>query len=303
MGEIVFQQNKEVLTSSLIVAKVFGKQHKDVLRSIAKLNESLGVLNRTAQKCALLHEKSNDVFYSQLMEGVDLSNIQYHKSSYIGEQNKEHDMYLMDKDSFILLAMGFSGVKALRFKLAFIGAFNKMQKELARINQENAKDLKAQLSRANFLLTRGSNQLEQRLSYNSNESVTMSDITCYVGICEAYLYEVFAYLGIVLMVDGVWHVNDRLGVGSMVKETFTDHFGIKRSNTHILWNPYHKNDILALSYAINGVLRLIKEGRRGYSEEELYDSFDLYIKYDRKIPVNSTQIKQIYRLLAEQIYK
>lgn len=291
MGEIVFQQNKEVLTSSLIVAEVFGKQHKDVLRSIAKLVKSLDDLETSAQKCADLETSAQKC-----------ANL-FMVSSYEDECGRNQEMYLMDKDGFILLAMGFSGVKALRFKLAFIGAFNKMQKELARINQENAKDLKAQLSRANVLLTRGSNQLEQRLSYNSNESVTMSDITCYVGICEAYLYEVFAYLGIVLMVDGVWHVNDRLGVGSMVKETFTDHFGIKRSNTHILWNPYHKNDILALSYAINGVLRLIKKGRRGYSEEELYDSFDLYIKYDRKIPVNSTQIKQIYRLLAEQIYK
>lgn len=290
MGEIVFQQNKEVLTSSLIVAEVFGKQHKDVLRSIAKLVKSLDDLETSAQKCADLETSAQKC-----------ANL-FMVSSYEDECGRNQEMYLMDKDGFILLAMGFSGVKALRFKLAFIGAFNKMQKELARINQENAKDLKAQLSRANFLLTRGSNQLEQRL-YDSNESVTMSDITCYVGICEAYLYEVFAYLGIVLMVDGVWHVNDRLGVGSMVKETFTDHFGIKRSNTHILWNPYHKNDILALSYAINGVLRLIKKGRRGYSEEELYDSFDLYIKYDRKIPVNSTQIKQIYRLLAEQIYK
>lgn len=291
MGEIVFQQNKEVLTSSLIVAEVFGKPHKNVLRSIANLGKSLDDLETSAQKCADLETSAQKC-----------ANL-FMVSSYEDEYGRNQEMYLMDKDGFILLAMGFSGVKALRFKLAFIGAFNKMQKELARINQENAKDLKAQLSRANFLLTKGSNQLEQRLSYNSNESVTMSDITCYVGICEAYLYEVFAYLGIVLMVDGVWHVNDRLGVGSMVKETFTDHFGIKRSNTHILWNPYHKNDILALSYAINGVLRLIKKGRRGYSEEELYDSFDLYIKYDRKIPVNSTQIKQIYRLLAEQIYK
>lgn len=281
MGEIVFQQNKEVLTSSLIVAEVFGKPHKTVLRSIANLGKSLDDLETSAQKCA-------DLFMV---------------SSYEDEYGRNQEMYLMDKDGFILLAMGFSGVKALRFKLAFIGAFNKMQKELARINQENAKDLKAQLSRANFLLTRGSNQLKHKLSYDSFESVTTSDIICYVGVSEACLYEAFAYLGIILMIDGVWYVNDRLGVGSMVKETFTDHFGIKRDNIHILWNPIHKQDILALSQAIYEVEKMMSKGKDKYSESGLCRAFEDYHKFNRKIPVSWTQMKMIGRLLAEVLYK
>lgn len=39
-------------------------------------------------------------------------------------------MFVMNRDGFTLLAMGFTGDKALKFKLDYIAAFNKMEKEL-----------------------------------------------------------------------------------------------------------------------------------------------------------------------------
>ena len=45
-------------------------------------------------------------------------------------------MYEMDRDGFSLLAMGFTGEKALRWKLDYIKAFNAMEKELKRIYTE-----------------------------------------------------------------------------------------------------------------------------------------------------------------------
>lgn len=39
-------------------------------------------------------------------------------------------MYLMNRDGFSLLAMGFTGAKALEFKLAYINAFNEMEEKL-----------------------------------------------------------------------------------------------------------------------------------------------------------------------------
>lgn len=51
-------------------------------------------------------------------------------------RGKEYPMYEMDRDGFSLLAMGFTGEKALRWKLDYIKAFNAMEKELKRIYTE-----------------------------------------------------------------------------------------------------------------------------------------------------------------------
>jgi len=45
-------------------------------------------------------------------------------------------MYEMDRDGFSLLAMGFTGEKALKWKLDYIKAFNAMERELKRIYTE-----------------------------------------------------------------------------------------------------------------------------------------------------------------------
>lgn len=99
--EIKYQDN-HMLVSSVEVARNFGKNHKETLRDIRKL---LG----GAQNCA-------DLFY---------------KSSYIHEQNKqEYPMYLMNRDGFSLLVMGFTGKEALEWKMKYIEAFNQMEKKL-----------------------------------------------------------------------------------------------------------------------------------------------------------------------------
>lgn len=50
------------------------------------------------------------------------------KSSYVHSQNKQtYPMYLMNRDGFSLLVMGFTGKKALEWKLQYIKAFNQME--------------------------------------------------------------------------------------------------------------------------------------------------------------------------------
>lgn len=302
MGEIVFQQNKEVLTSSLIVAEAFGKQHKTVLRSIAKLNESLGVLNRTAQKCALLQEESNDLFYRQLMKGVDLSNIQYHKSSYIGEQNKEHDMYLMNKDSFILLAMGFNGVKALRFKLAFIGAFNKMQKELAVQHSDTVEALKEQLAITEMNADLGGSRLDAKISKTSGKMVTTEEIAWNYGIQEEHLYEALSVILIVHQLGGVWYIHEHHKLGSMARETYRDQFGVKRDRLYILWSPDRKHHIAAIAESVYHIVEQLKDHKScklvDIAEQE-------YNEYNRnnpsRIKIGIKQFKDICHLLSHKI--
>ena len=103
MNELVFLRNEEALTDSLIVAEMFGKEHSKVMRAIENLEEGL--------------PKSGDT--PRL----------FCKTWYKHPQNGErYAKYLMNRDGFSLLVMGFTGKKALEWKLKYIDAFNKMEK-------------------------------------------------------------------------------------------------------------------------------------------------------------------------------
>lgn len=59
------------------------------------------------------------------------------KTKYTHEQNRqEYPEYLLTRDGFALLVMGFNGEKALAWKLKYIEAFNEMEKELKRLYEE-----------------------------------------------------------------------------------------------------------------------------------------------------------------------
>lgn len=51
----------------------------------------------------------------------------FQKSLYENSRGKQYPMYLMNRDGFSLLVMGFTGKKALEWKLEYIKAFNKME--------------------------------------------------------------------------------------------------------------------------------------------------------------------------------
>lgn len=102
MNEIVFQGSEgQPLTNSVLVAEKFGKRHYHVMDTIKNLLDS--------------HEKSGQFFVS---------------ATYIDNSGKENPMYIMSRDGFTLLAMGFTGQKALQFKLDYIEAFNNMEKSI-----------------------------------------------------------------------------------------------------------------------------------------------------------------------------
>lgn len=104
MDNLVINDNGRAVTTSLLVAEKFGKQPKDVNRSIRELMTS-------AQFCA-------DLFT---------------ESRYADIQGRPQFCYTMGRDGFTLLVMGFTGQKALQFKLDFIAAFNKMEAALRQI--------------------------------------------------------------------------------------------------------------------------------------------------------------------------
>ena len=103
MTDLVFRgQNDQVITNSLLVAETFEKEHRNVLKSIRKLMSA------------------TNVAVAQMFD----------ETTYVNEQGKEQPMFVMNRDGFTLLAMGFSGEKALEFKVKYINAFNAMEAEL-----------------------------------------------------------------------------------------------------------------------------------------------------------------------------
>ncbi|MDU2589817.1 MAG: Rha family transcriptional regulator, partial [Atopobium sp.] len=103
MENLVITKNQQAVTTSLQVAATFNKNHRDVLAAIDDLKEGVA-------------ENYADLFY---------------EDSYIHPQNKQkYRQIIMNRDGFTLLAMGFTGQKALQFKLKYIEAFNQMEKEI-----------------------------------------------------------------------------------------------------------------------------------------------------------------------------
>lgn len=103
MNDIILStQNGEPVVSSRQIAENFDKNHRDVLRAVDNLKED--VRN----------------FAQMFFESTE-------PDSY----GREQRAYLMNRDGFTLLAMGFTGKAALEWKLKYIAAFNEMEKKLA----------------------------------------------------------------------------------------------------------------------------------------------------------------------------
>lgn len=101
MDELVVMRNQQAVTSSLKVADVFEKEHRHVLESIDRL------------------KKDVPNFRQMFVEGSE-------PDSY----GRDRRVYYMNRDGFTLLAMGFTGKEALKFKLKYIKAFNAMETKI-----------------------------------------------------------------------------------------------------------------------------------------------------------------------------
>lgn len=110
MKELIQVKNDEAVCTSLDVAEKFNKQHKHVLRDIENLlsNES---------KFGLVK--------------------MFDKSTYTDSKGEKRPMYYINRDGFSLLVMGFTGKKALEWKLKYIEAFNTMERVLSEKRTSN----------------------------------------------------------------------------------------------------------------------------------------------------------------------
>jgi Rha family phage regulatory protein len=91
----------ELVVTSRQVAEDFGKQHQHVTQAIENLISE------------------NSLLKSMMME-----------SEYTTERGRKYKEYLLTRDGFSLLVMGFTGSRALEWKLKYIEAFNKMEQAI-----------------------------------------------------------------------------------------------------------------------------------------------------------------------------
>lgn len=105
---LVTSYNGVLVADSLEVAERFGKSHKNVLQTIDNL-----VTNLAAEFSATNAEPES-----------------YFIPSDYQNRGKTYKKYLLTRDGFSLLVMGFTGPAALHWKLLYIEAFNKMEQTL-----------------------------------------------------------------------------------------------------------------------------------------------------------------------------
>lgn len=86
------------VTTSRKIAEAFGKEHKNLLRDIDQL------------ECS-----------------YDFNRLNFEPISYKDTYGRKQKEYAITRDGFFMLAMGFTGAKAMEFKEAFITAFGQME--------------------------------------------------------------------------------------------------------------------------------------------------------------------------------
>lgn len=101
MNDLVIMKDQQAVTSSLQVAETFNKNHQHILEAI----DNLTVENPTVKNL--------------FVEGT-----------YTNSRNRVYREIYMNRDGFTLLAMGFTGKKALHFKMQYINAFNQMEDQI-----------------------------------------------------------------------------------------------------------------------------------------------------------------------------
>lgn len=109
---LVAKQDK-VLVSSRIIAEKFEKEHAEVIYAIEGRTGSNGRIKNKG----LISE----------IDGISQVSRYFIKSSYKDSMNRIQVEYLLTRDGFSLLVMGFTGQRALEWKLKYIEAFNAME--------------------------------------------------------------------------------------------------------------------------------------------------------------------------------
>ncbi|PGB64704.1 ORF6C domain-containing protein [Bacillus wiedmannii] len=102
-NNLVFESNGEIVTDSLTIASMFGKEHNNVLKDVRK-----------------------QIDYA----GEEFGQVNFHQSTYINTQNKRMPKYDLTEEAFTLVAMSYNTKEAVRMKIKFIEEFKRMKQHI-----------------------------------------------------------------------------------------------------------------------------------------------------------------------------
>lgn len=135
------------MTTSLKVAEIFGKMHKNVLQAIDNLDCSKEFKERNFQPC--VYEAKSGFGY------------------------RKFRMYRLTRDGFVLLTMGFTGTKAAQFKQWYIAEFNRME---AALRDRQSKALISGYSNAAEAVRAWADQYERRQALEAGSVASAKSI-------------------------------------------------------------------------------------------------------------------------------
>lgn len=246
MANLVFQNsNGSDVTTSLVVAQVFGKEHKNVVRDIENLScsESFNRLN-------------------------------FERITYKDARNREQTAYEMTKDGFSFLVMGYTGTKAGEFKERFINEFNKresllknddyilmrsqqiLQKRLE-ASEERLRQLEAKTEQLQNTVELQDKELKQaapKVEYcdkvlSSEGYLTVNMIAACLGISDIKLNKLLCQWGIQYKESGVYYLYSKYrdkGYTVHKPHAYIDSLGNIKTRQHMYWTEIGKKFILEL---------------------------------------------------------
>lgn len=227
-NKLVEIQNNQVVVSSRQIAEHFDKQHKHVLGAIENI------------------KAENSAVTSMFCE-----------TTYTAGTGKAYKEYLMNRDGFSLLVMGFTGKKALEWKIKYIEAFNKMEEKLksqipsyqitdeierAKRWIEEAEE-RRQLVEKNEVLEKELEEARPKVEYcdlvfQSPNTVTASVIAKEYGMTACELNTLLYKLGFQYKLGNCWYITNKYAANGYIKyETITkkDKKGEPFTITYMKW--------------------------------------------------------------------
>tara|TARA_R100000541_G_scaffold45010_1_gene52062 strand:+ start:237 stop:725 length:489 start_codon:yes stop_codon:yes gene_type:complete len=106
MVHLIDSNNGALTTTSKVIADVFEKPHRDVMKAVSSLDCS-----------------------------EEFSMINFSQSEYLTDRGKTYKCYNITEKGFYFLAMGFNGKKAAKWKEAFISEFERLRSGTMNVDQ------------------------------------------------------------------------------------------------------------------------------------------------------------------------
>lgn len=206
-------------TTSLMVAEVFGKNHKNVLRGIETLEVS-----------------------------DEWGRLNFERTYYLDVQGKERPMYNITEKGFTLLVMGFTGSTAMKFKVAYIEAFEQMSETLKATNKptaiEIAENYLASL-KSKALLEQKIEQDAPKIEYfdkvaDSGSLITTTMVAKPLGMSASKLHGILNSMGVLYKTKHSWvpyaKYQDKVGVWfKIVTEPYDRPDGTSGTSYNLKW--------------------------------------------------------------------